>query len=317
MEWIAYHYTTLPLRYLIVARDPRSRTSPKFILDRWEPYMTIERWNDKRFLPPEWLNRVPAENDPIAKLMKHRERQRNFYPACFEHLQAAGRQWVMVVDVDEFVVQNAHYQPKVGTSNSTLILRAPPPTHSYPTFLQAIQHQAPYNASNTSCISMPRLRFGNFDNVSMTQPLAPSPFSDTSLLTYRYRWRAALHNKKINRHPKSTIRVDRIDAFSRQETDAHRPVRSACPRENLYIANVDSPFVVHHYVGSKEQFRFRKDARDGTKTRSDEQLEAYGQIYQAYDTTASSWLPALIAQMGTETAQHLLKGVGNTTYQGT
>jgi hypothetical protein len=47
-EWIAYHYTVLPLRHLIVAVDPFSLTSPKPILDEFSRLgMDIEVWRDK------------------------------------------------------------------------------------------------------------------------------------------------------------------------------------------------------------------------------------------------------------------------------
>jgi hypothetical protein len=46
-EWIAYHYTVLPLRHLIVAVDPFSLTSPTPILDKFrEIGMDIEVWRD-------------------------------------------------------------------------------------------------------------------------------------------------------------------------------------------------------------------------------------------------------------------------------
>eukprot|EP00588_Corethron_pennatum_P009150 CAMPEP_0194271248 /NCGR_PEP_ID=MMETSP0169-20130528/5088_1 /TAXON_ID=218684 /ORGANISM="Corethron pennatum, Strain L29A3" /LENGTH=204 /DNA_ID=CAMNT_0039013557 /DNA_START=100 /DNA_END=711 /DNA_ORIENTATION=+ len=48
-EWIAYHYTTLPLRHLVVAVDPISETSPADILGRWnkEMDMDIHMWGDE------------------------------------------------------------------------------------------------------------------------------------------------------------------------------------------------------------------------------------------------------------------------------
>jgi hypothetical protein len=46
-EWIAYHFTVLPLRHLIVAVDPFSLTSPTPILDKFrEIGMDIEVWRD-------------------------------------------------------------------------------------------------------------------------------------------------------------------------------------------------------------------------------------------------------------------------------
>lgn len=297
MEWIAFHYHTLPLRYLVVASDPRARTRPDLVLNRWRDYLTILQWDDPDFMPKHWLNRIPAENDPVAKLMKHRERQRHFYPACFQFLKAAGRQFTMVIDVDEFAIQNRHYENY---------------TEQYPTMLLAIQDQF---LSNVTCITMPRLRFGNYEDGNSTgKKLSPAGFRDSDFLTYRFRWRAGLHSRSDNKMPKSMINVGRIANFSRQETDAHRPVRSECPRRNLYTLNKDSPFVVHHYAGSDQQFRFRKDARDGTKTRSDQQLGHYNLIQDAYDETAANWLPSFVQQVGSSGAKTLLEGVGDVNF---
>mmetsp|Transcript_38845 Transcript_38845/g.94042 ORF Transcript_38845/g.94042 Transcript_38845/m.94042 type:complete len:82 (+) Transcript_38845:465-710(+) len=35
IEWLAYHYQVMPLRRLIVLSDPKSRTTPLPILERW------------------------------------------------------------------------------------------------------------------------------------------------------------------------------------------------------------------------------------------------------------------------------------------
>lgn len=297
IEWLAFHYLTLPLRYLVVASDPRARTVPDHVLNRWKKLMTIVQWDDSKFLPTHWLHRIPAEDDPIAKLMKHRERQRHFYPECFQFLKEAERQWVMVIDVDEFAMQNRHYE------NATKL---------YPTLLQAIGDQYP---RNTTCITMPRLRFGNYEDVNSTsKKLAPSGFQDRDFLTYRFRWRAGLHSRNDNKLPKSMIQVGRIANFSRKDTDAHRPIRSECPRRNLYSLNKDSPFSVHHYVGSTEQFHFRKDARDGTKTRSDQQLRNYNRIKQDYDDSASAWLSSFVEDIGENAANVLLEGVGDVNF---
>ena len=52
-EWIAYHYQILPLRSLIVAVDPASRSSPAEILDRWKNIMglDVQIWEEKKYMP--------------------------------------------------------------------------------------------------------------------------------------------------------------------------------------------------------------------------------------------------------------------------
>ena len=43
-EWLAYHYTVLPLGHLVVAIDPKSKRIDKIdkILDMWREYITID-----------------------------------------------------------------------------------------------------------------------------------------------------------------------------------------------------------------------------------------------------------------------------------
>ena len=50
-EWISYHYQTLPLRALIIAIDPASRSLPNDIILQWFdelPNVYIRPWSEKR-----------------------------------------------------------------------------------------------------------------------------------------------------------------------------------------------------------------------------------------------------------------------------
>ena len=50
-EWISYHYQTLPLRALIIAIDPASRSLPNDIILQWLdelPNVYIRPWSEKR-----------------------------------------------------------------------------------------------------------------------------------------------------------------------------------------------------------------------------------------------------------------------------
>ena len=72
-EWLAYHWMTLPLKYLVVAVDPTGTTSPKEILDLWRNAgmgMEIILWNDVDY--NHWIN----EN--LDDLHKHRSRQKHY-----------------------------------------------------------------------------------------------------------------------------------------------------------------------------------------------------------------------------------------------
>lgn len=49
-EWLAYHYTVMPLRRLIVGIDSKSQTSSQHIFDRWKGRIHISVWNETRYL---------------------------------------------------------------------------------------------------------------------------------------------------------------------------------------------------------------------------------------------------------------------------
>ena len=80
IEWLAYHYHVMPLRYLIVAIDPGSKTSPLPIFKRYKDrkLMTISVWNDTMFMPAK-INSKPGIFNNNTELMMHRVRQNNFY----------------------------------------------------------------------------------------------------------------------------------------------------------------------------------------------------------------------------------------------
>jgi len=188
IEWLAFHYYTLPLRYLVIAVDSRSKTTPDSVLDRWKNLMTIVRWNDSNFLTKEWLHRNISEGDSKAKFILHRERQRHFYPSCFKHLKRRNRTWTTVVDIDEFVLANRHF------ANISKVKKQ----HLVSSSLLSGIHQLP-EYKNSACITMPRVRFGNyFDPTVMKKTCSPPGFNDMDFLTLRWRWRASLDSRKVS-----------------------------------------------------------------------------------------------------------------------
>ena len=56
IEWLAYHYTLLPLRRLILGVDPRSKTRPTEILQRWRGRIDITEWSDIDFMAPTLMD---------------------------------------------------------------------------------------------------------------------------------------------------------------------------------------------------------------------------------------------------------------------
>ena len=110
-EWLAYHYHILPLRSLIVAIDPASRTSPVNILSRWTNstmMMDIVIWdNEDYYMPPEQpRGACDASDSKHACHWTYVNRQNYFIMECMAEFKRRNKTWVVLVDVDEYVTFN-------------------------------------------------------------------------------------------------------------------------------------------------------------------------------------------------------------------
>jgi len=135
IEWLAYHYTTLPLKRLIVAIDPRSATSPLPVLKRWKGRINYTLWYDNDYVGDEVLQKqgcnFKGNEEKRAQLANetatestlqnehwtwvHRLRQPMFMHACAKQLKKEHRSWTMYLDTDEYLVVNK-FQKHLKTS---------------------------------------------------------------------------------------------------------------------------------------------------------------------------------------------------------
>jgi hypothetical protein len=333
-ENLAYHYHVLPLRYLIVATDPRARTSPTFLLNQWRKKgMYIEEWTDVDF----WRSDLQAMPDNAILQMKrdrHRGRQKFFYRRCLEYLLEQNRTWVTLHDSDEFLVYNhkggaefaAWEQSRIqhdklihhGLSRRIKPSMTPPTTAEEGAMIQYIRHEQEAGLAyyQSPCIGLPRLTFGAEE--STPEQVAKSvPKKDGDQLvvdpaqldTLRYRKHAFRNDFNKNSLGKVLIDVSRVDVHNAPYfMSLHRPIRSICkaPWHNDW----DSGLRLNHYLGSWESYSIRDDARRGNE-RSYEQWE-----FKAYsngehdDDNIRPWLSGFVDRHGHEEAAALLAHAG-------
>ena len=274
-EWLAYHYHTLPLRYLVIAIDPRSKTRPDNILNRWSNNttfnnnMTIVQWNsdadymteDEFAQAQEHVRRYFGKHLSPA-LIQHRARQRLFYYKCMQHCKQKGRHWTALIDTDEYLALGYDTLRRYGRDNLPGIDQP----GSVLSFLnQELPRPDAYRNITTPCIQIPRIRFGAKESerlqVEMGAPLGLIGFS---FQTLRWRWHASENNYNLNRISKTLIDLERVSWDEVQPIDSiHRPIRSLCGHRKLHIRKSEQALVIHHYLGTYEQYSFRDDARQG------------------------------------------------------
>lgn len=127
VEWLAYHYTVLPLGHLIVAIDPKSKRIPQInkILEMWRDHITIDAFYNDTFLTLDpydgWGRSVWGKNERPRGWFKNKEgysfrsqahkRRQNFFTSfCFGELyEKKKRGWTLLTDTDEYVTFNYRY----------------------------------------------------------------------------------------------------------------------------------------------------------------------------------------------------------------
>ena len=312
-EWLAYHYTKLPLRRLIVAVDPRSQTSPSEILQRWEGRMEITEWSDIDFMPPTLMDKHLNihENNRDALTSLFRQRQEEFYTRCMARLKYEGRTWTAFIDTDEYILinQNAQQQYKIPSDNLS----------TFTTVLEGINRAQMENeflakkVLNSPCLAMARIGFGVKESTQdQVQKDVPYGFDGNDFSTMRWRWHAGRGKKRQNKISKSILDVSRVDSELFVPTDqvmVHIPSKTHCQggqEEHLWILNSFSPIVVHHYAATWNIWSHRKDTR-GRRTR-----EGYEKLMfnRTTDDRIRPWLQQFVHQVGHWQARGLLKHAG-------
>jgi hypothetical protein len=272
VEWLAYHYHVLPLRYLVVAVDPRSKTSPTDILNRWRQMgVHVEEWTDYDFMKPSLAARPVDDNAELhIKRDRHRIRQKWFYRQCLMHMGQANRTYVTMVDTDEYVTYNhkgqdqfeawEQAQMKLHSESQFYEKKRIRPSQPPPTTAEAgalIQYIRQEKAANhpffqRACISCPRLQFGAKEStLKKRQAHVPEQVDSERLDSLRFRKHAYRNDFVKNGLSKSIIDVSRIDYTNIPRIQSlHRPIKTICspPWKDEW----DSGLRINHYLGSWE-----------------------------------------------------------------
>ena len=317
IEWLAYHYHRLPLRRLIVAVDPTSVTSPTSILDRYRNLglINITQWKDEDFWPEEdrknWqLDLQSGIRNARRQTDLHVHRQTIFCQQCMRQLKTENWTWTAFVDVDEYILPNRNVKEAYRI----------PGQDSTATIFQLLETAKTSNISNmlsSPCIHAKRILFGSKESEPhQVEHSAPQGFNVSNLLTFRWRWHESYSDTFLGKCILDLSRVNASVHLDIREINIHRIVRSLCPKATMYISYEDSSLLVHHYVGSWEQWSFRSDPRSGlgwTRTREvfEKRKVNFGQ-----DESAREWLKSFVDKEGRELASLLLEGAGllNTAY---
>eukprot|EP00980_Cylindrotheca_fusiformis_P022305 scaffold9188_cov112-Cylindrotheca_fusiformis.AAC.2 len=307
VEWLAYHWTKLPLRRLIIAVDPLSRANPEDSLRHWKRFMNISLWEDDSYFSKIYRSgilRSPELNETSMILVNmHRQRQKIFYWKCMEQLKDENRDWVAFVDTDELLFPNYDHwkhQSLLSKQDKTVAV-----------LLRRLRY---YKTLSTPCIAIPRILYGCKDegvtfnsgcNQSLTLSLG---INASDFMSFRWRWHTGLDHQ-INKAGKSIIDLSRVprDLIVMDNVRAHRPIQQLCSSDAMWTSVKDSPLVLHHYVGTQKQWMVRDDVRGKRNIHSYMEL---ANVNTTKDTRTHTWLDDFVEEVGMSQAKLLLRDIG-------
>jgi hypothetical protein len=300
-EWIAYHYTVLPLQYLVVGSDINSTQDPTIVLNRWtqanitdlqywvlQPSDFIHRHGDRSNNSLSNKGMLNPENSKEWKKYHHHlfvDRQKAFVTTCTEILKKAGVDWTLYIDTDEFIVWNpwSNYDEwdnlqvdGIGRESKTLQIRKEfanqkliDETKQFHPLIRHLQN----SGFITECYTLPRLLVGALENRTC-------PFQYETQKVQRLA-RTQLHERFEHMSTLRFFQHAKKGDFSRSKFGkvmmdlskiSDETVRSELPR------NIHRPYIPHcgpaggvhfpnslfyllHYVGSWERYSARNDHR--------------------------------------------------------
>lgn len=288
--------------------DPRSKTSPSFLLDRYSRIglMDITIWQEQDIMPPHLLFShlsVNNSNDEELKAL-YIERQIQFYTKCMAHLKYENRTWVTLTDTDEYVHVNNNAQSNYRLQHSKNMT-------IYDMLNDSLNRRGSL-MTKRGCVSMHRLQFGHKESrPSAAQHMVPYGLNGTNFSTMRWRYHADRTDKMNNKLAKCMVDLKkaRPDDFYSSKVNPHRPIKRLCDINDMNIRNLQSPFVVHHYTGSWEQWNFRNDFRHKRRRENFDKL--YFDEGANQDDTIRQWLTDFVRSVGVDVALHLLQGAGS------
>jgi hypothetical protein len=311
IEWLAFHYHVLPLRDLVLVRDPSSRTSPDSVLQRYQSLINIVEWDGDKMVPDFKWKQYRAGKIDDTRL--HRARQQFFYAECLRHFQRQGKQWVLLTDTDEFIQPNFNALPSEGR------VRLEEPGSVLKTLQMQSRLRNQQNQAVPKCLHIPRIQMASHQTIHTNNSVLPS-LNTSHLLT-----RSWLHHSghEIIQVPGANLdgkNILDVSSMSRRDIPSrahsvHMVVPKFCPATNgNRLKHADSWLVVYHYPGTYEQYTYRQDPRDSLAHRR-KRWDLWKEMGEpnataVRDSSMGDWLSGFVKSVGEQEAIRLLENVG-------
>jgi hypothetical protein len=338
MEWLAYHYTVLPLSHLILGLDPKSQREKQIakIIKTWTPFVKIERYANDTWLADfddhsGWKRKIHQFGDNVTELewftdkssrehigQAHKRRQNTFIAQCLVDMKNAGHDWVFVSDSDEFLIFNYPHEdedPKLYDTIESGVrteqdikssrVKSKPARDRLPRLQEHVTiADFVHGEEKEKCYRLPSLNFSAHQDEMKRLELSPSANLLVSLLQHRTGRKEGIFSKAL-----LDVTVVATDIITWGRVDSvHSPNRRICGYNGKSGSGADymaSVLRINHYVaGSVEQYSERRsDFRGSYLNRfvNERHFEPVG-----VNNDIDYWIDWFIQKVGMADAENLL-----------
>jgi len=336
-EWIAYHYTVLPLRHVLVAVDDGSTDDPKDVLKRWQyagihdltyNIVNVSEFGDLHSHFDKQIELEASPKDQFKVAHQHLlHKQRAFVTYCSRYMrsQEVIPKWTSLWDTDEFVVINrispderendqtddpdslSSDEIRYGKQRSTL-----PDMESNATVFDIIESWTEPDTTLDLCHCLPRVTFGALEDFQCPQSshvktiAEQNQISTKELNTLRFHQHARENDFGKNKWGKVMIDLQNIPSRILDEQEPkniHRPYASECPKPLVNVKT--APFVLMHHIGSYDRY-----TRNGGDKRRNYESWTDRAFVNATTSFCSQhvpkWLVRFMEIVGIEKARYIL-----------
>ena len=300
------------------SQDPANRQDPRPHLELWSQttslqykVLMIEHLDGYNATLHNIVNTTTNTTTTTSNNQQHHildahhalvNRQRLFMQACTRQIKQQWHvHWTAFVDSDEFVTFSNHHAHDNDNddNNSTTVAAA------------LATWRSVENWTTPACYTMPRLRYGNLENITCTNVPKYNNYSSlgwniaaSNLTTLRFVQHARFDDFQANKFGKALVNVSAIpdDAIP---WNVHRPYKEYCVRPIIVHAHLR----VNHYTGTAARFLGRGTADVRRTAAIYQQLSRYSSQHSCDDVYMQTWVSRFVQAASSPTmAQRLLQG---------
>ena len=345
-EWLAYHYTALPLSHLIVAIDPHSLLEDKIrsVLDLWkDKFEHLEVWSNDTWITlnatagwrrsiykgntTEYMNWFVNQNSQMGRFHSHHRRQQHFAVQCMREMKHLNQSWVLNTDTDEFMLYNyvhndenhANFdarrklrhrrkkQKKYEKAIRNLREEVLPIRKRLPTIGQVtIADFLEHLNTPDACFHIPGLQISAKES-RLSQVIKDVPPQIDARKLMTLRHRK--YGKKSGRFTKAMIDVSKVDwdlLVDEQVVTIHNPVKAVCHPNGVSGSGYDFIASLFRLNHFAGTLRAFRERQDDHRRTRLNQFHERDVDPVGEDDDIRPWIKAFVTKVGVQAANELL-----------